>query len=99
MLKKYTLIGRESNEDTYGGFGMSETAVGMDCRVVEWVKRSTLRWYGHVMRMNECDFTKRVSESTVEGREEGREENREKREEKEKGGRRAGRQADRQTDR
>ncbi len=47
---------------------MSETAVRMDRGVVEWVKRSTLRWYGHVMRMNECDFTKRVSESTTEGR-------------------------------
>ncbi len=41
----------KSNEDTYGRFGMSE-AVGMDCRVVEWVKRSTLRLYGHVMRIN-----------------------------------------------
>ncbi len=48
---------------------MSETTVGMDCGVVEWVKRSTLRWYGHVMRMNECAFTKRVYESTIEGRE------------------------------
>ncbi len=47
---------------------MSETAVGMDCRVVEWVKRNTLRWYGHVMRMNECDFMKKVYESTIEGR-------------------------------
>ncbi len=47
---------------------MSEAAVGMDCGVVEWVKRSTLRWYGHVMRMNECAFTKRVFESTIEGR-------------------------------
>ncbi len=45
-----------------------ETAVGMNCGVVEWVKRSTLRWYGHVMRMNECAFTKRVYESTIEGR-------------------------------
>ncbi len=35
--------------------------------MVEWVKRSTLRWYGHVMRMNECDFAKRVYESTIEG--------------------------------
>ncbi len=59
---------RESNEDTYGRFGMSESAVEMDCGVVEWVKRSTLRWYGHVMRMNECDFTKRVYESTIERR-------------------------------
>ncbi len=61
-------LDRESNEDTYGRFGMSESAVGMDCRVVEWVKQSTLRWCGHVMRMNECDFTKRVYESTIEGR-------------------------------
>ncbi len=40
-------LDKESNEDTYGRFGMSETAVGMDCEVVEWVKPSTLRWYGH----------------------------------------------------
>ncbi len=59
---------RESNEDMYGRFGTSETAVGIDCRVVKWEKRSTPRWYGHVMRINECDFTKRVYESTIEGR-------------------------------
>ncbi len=59
---------RDSNEDMYRRFGMSETAVGMDCGVGEWVKRSTLRWYGHVMRMNECDFAKRVYESKIEGR-------------------------------
>ncbi len=59
---------RESNEDMYGRFGMSETAVEIDCEVVEWVKRSTLRWYGHVTRMNECDFTKRVYENTIKGR-------------------------------
>ncbi len=58
----------KSNEDTYGKFGMSKSAVGMDCGVVEWVKQSTLRWYGHVMRMNECDFTKKIYESTTEGR-------------------------------
>ncbi len=29
---------RETNEDTYGRFGVSESAVGMDCGVVEWVK-------------------------------------------------------------
>ncbi len=58
----------ERNEDTNGRFGVSEAAVGMDCGVVECVKRSTLRWYGHVMRMNECDFTRRVHERTIEGR-------------------------------
>ncbi len=51
----------------YGRFGMSETAVGMDCGVVEWVKQSTLRWYENVTRMNACNFTKRVYESTIEG--------------------------------
>ncbi len=39
----------ESNEDMYRRFSMSETAVEMDCGLVEWVKQSTLRWYGHVM--------------------------------------------------
>ncbi len=48
----------ESNEDMYGRFGMSKTAMGMDCEVAEWVKRSTLKWYEHVMRMNESDFYK-----------------------------------------
>ncbi len=31
---------RESNEDMYRRFGMSETAVGMDCGVVEWVNEA-----------------------------------------------------------
>ncbi len=31
----------ESNEDMYGRFGMSETAVGMDCGMDEWMERST----------------------------------------------------------
>ncbi len=38
--------GIESNEDTYGRVGMSESAVGMDCGVAEWVKQSALRWCG-----------------------------------------------------
>ncbi len=45
---------------------MSEAAVEVECGVVKWVKWSILRWYGHVMRMNECDFTKMVYESAVE---------------------------------
>ncbi len=45
---------------------MSEAAMGMDCGVAEWVKQSPLKWYGHVIRMNECDFTKRVYESRIE---------------------------------
>ncbi len=51
----------ESSEDMYRRFGMSAAAVGMDCR-------AHLRWYGHVMSMNERDFTKMVYESRIEGR-------------------------------
>ncbi len=28
----------ESNEETYGRFGMSEAAAGVECGVVKWVK-------------------------------------------------------------
>ena len=34
--------------------------------MVEWVKRSTLRWFGHVERMNNGEFVK-VYMSKVEG--------------------------------
>ncbi len=36
------------------------------CGVVEWVKRSTLRWFGHIERMDKEDFVK-VYLSSVEG--------------------------------
>ncbi len=35
---------RESNEDMYRRFGMSETTVGMDCGVVEWVEKRRENW-------------------------------------------------------
>ena len=57
----------ETNERVYERFGMSEKAKGMDCGVVEWVKRSTLRWFGHVERMQGSEFTKRVYESEIDG--------------------------------
>lgn len=31
--------------------GVGLTVKGMDCGVVEWVKRGTLQWFGHIMRM------------------------------------------------
>ncbi len=37
---------------------------GVECGVVEWVKRSTLRWFGHIERMGNEEFV----ESRVEGR-------------------------------
>ncbi len=39
---------------------------GVWCSVVEWVKKSTLRWYGHVERMDNEEFSK-VYLSNVEG--------------------------------
>ncbi len=41
---------------------------GVGCGVVEWVKRSTLRWFGHIERMENEEFVKKVYWSSVEGR-------------------------------
>lgn len=46
---------------------MSEAAVGVDHGVVEWVKNGTLRWYEHVMGVNEDNFVKKVYESRTSG--------------------------------
>ena len=56
-----------SNEEVYERFGMGERAVGVGCGVVESVKRSTLRWFGHVERMESDRLTKRVYQSSVPG--------------------------------
>ncbi len=37
------------------------------CGVVEWVKRSTLIWFGHIERMENEEFVKKVYGSGVEG--------------------------------
>ncbi len=34
---------------------------------MEWVKRSTLRWFGHIERMGNEEFVKKVYLSRVEG--------------------------------
>ncbi len=39
---------------------------GVGCSVVEWVKRSTLRWFGYVQKMDNEEFAK-VYLSSVEG--------------------------------
>ncbi len=39
----------------------------MGCGVVEWVKRSTLRWFGHIEKMGSEEFVKKVYLSSVEG--------------------------------
>ncbi len=40
---------------------------GVGCSVVEWVKRSTLRWFGYVERMENKEFVKKVYRSSVKG--------------------------------
>ncbi len=46
---------------------MRERGSGVGCGVVEWVKRSTLRWSGHIERMENEEFVKKVYRSSVEG--------------------------------
>ena len=46
---------------------MTEKACGVKCGVLEWVKRSALRWYGHVRRMKEERMVKKVYQSDVNG--------------------------------
>ncbi len=50
----------ESNENVYRKFGMSSRGEGMSCGVVEMVKSSSLRQFGHLERMDERDLTKRI---------------------------------------
>ncbi len=40
---------------------------GVECCVVEWVKRSTLRWFAYIERMGNAEFVKEVYLSSVEG--------------------------------
>ncbi len=39
---------------------------GVGCSVVEWVKRSTMSWFGHIERMENENFVKKVCWSRVE---------------------------------
>ncbi len=45
-----------SNESVYERCGMRGRGSGVGCGVVEWVKRSTLRWFGHIERMENEEF-------------------------------------------
>ena len=56
----------ESNERVYERLGMSSKGEGVKCGVVEWVKRNTLRWFGHIERMDESVMTKKVYKSIIE---------------------------------
>ncbi len=55
----------ESNENVYRKFGMSSRGEGMSCGVVEMVKHTTLRRFGHLLRMDETELTKRIYRSKI----------------------------------
>ncbi len=55
-----------SNECVYERCGMRGLGSGVWCGVVEWVKRSILRWFGHIERMGNDEFVKRVYLSSAE---------------------------------
>ncbi len=69
-----------SNENVYERCGMRVCGSGVGCGLVEWVKRSTLRWFGHVERMENEEFVKvylsSVESSSRRGRPRGRWEDR-----------------------
>ncbi len=46
----------ESNERC----GMGSQVNGVNCGVVEWAKRNTLRWFGHIERMRSEEFVRKV---------------------------------------
>ncbi len=55
----------ESNENVLRKFGMSSRGEGISCGVVEMVKHSTQRWFGHLERMDERELTKRIYRSKI----------------------------------
>jgi len=54
-----------NKESVYGRFGMSVKGEGMNCGVVEVVKRNTLKWFGHLKRMGESEMTRRIYKGGV----------------------------------
>ena len=52
-----------SNENMDERCGVGSQAKGVSCGVVEWVKRNTLRWFGHTERMGNEEFVKKVYRS------------------------------------
>ncbi len=55
----------ESNENVYGRFSMASKGEGMSYGVVEVVKCSTLRWFGHLEGMGESELTRGICKSKI----------------------------------
>ncbi len=56
-----------SNKSVYETCGMRGRGSGVGCGVVEWRRRRTLRWFGHIEKMGNEEFVKKVNPSSVEG--------------------------------
>ncbi len=56
-----------SNESVYECFGMCHVGEGKKCGVVEEVKQQTLKWFGHMERMEESKMARRVYVSEIKG--------------------------------
>ncbi len=50
----------ESNESVYERCGMGIHANEVNFGVGEWVKRNTLRWFGHIERLGSEEFVKNM---------------------------------------
>ena len=50
----------DSNESVYKRCGMGPCVNGVKCGIVECVKRKTLRWCGHIKKMNSEEFMKKM---------------------------------------
>ncbi len=55
------------NKSVYERFGMCHGDEGKKRGVVEEVKQQTLKWFGHMERMEESKMTRRVYASEIEG--------------------------------
>ena len=51
-----------SNENVYERCAIGTHANEVKCGVEDWVKRNTLRWFGHTKRMKNEEFVKSVHE-------------------------------------
>ncbi len=60
-------IDEMSNESVYERFRICHVVEGKKCGVVEEVKQQTLKWFGHMERMEEGKMTRRVYVSEIEG--------------------------------
>ncbi len=57
----------ESNENVYERCSMGACASGVKCAVMEWLKRNTLRCFGHIEMVNSEEFVKKVYVSEIDG--------------------------------